>query len=78
MPLLACASVQAWEKGEGGYIAQSLVHGLLLPEDVSAFADGTDESMGRRLLWHTVVVTSLLLYTCFLHIFLLLPYTLLL
>ena len=77
-PLPASASVRAWEKGEGGRVAQSLVHGLLLPEDVSAFADGTDESMGRRLQWHTVAVTSLPLYTCFLHIFLLLPYILLL
>ena len=49
MPLPASASIRAWEKGVGGRVAQSLVHGLLLPEDVSAFADGTDESMGRRL-----------------------------
>ena len=73
-PLLANASVRAWEKGEGGHVAQSLVLGLLLPEDVSAFADGTDESMGRRLQWHTIAVTSLSLYTCLLRGFLLLPY----
>ena len=48
-PLPASASVRAWEKGEGGRVAQSLVHGLLLPEDVNAFADGIDKSMGRRL-----------------------------
>ena len=55
-------SVRVWEKGEGGHIAQSLVHGLLLPEDVSAFADGTEESMGRRLQWHTIAINSLYLY----------------
>ena len=46
-PLPASASVRAWEKGEGGCVAQNLVHGFLLPENVSAFADGADESMGR-------------------------------
>ena len=76
MPLLASASVLAWEKGEGGRVAQSLVHGLLLLEDVSAFADGTDESMRRRLQWHTIAVTFLSLYTCLLHTFSLLPYML--
>ena len=78
MPLPKSASVRAWEKGEGGRVAQSLVHGLLLPEDVSAFSDGTNESMGRRLQWYTVAVISLPLHTYFLHIFLLLPYSLLL
>ena len=34
-------------KGEGGRVAQSLVHGLLLPKDVHAFEDRTDESLGR-------------------------------
>ena len=72
-PLPASASVRAWEKGEGGRVAQSLVHGLLLLEDVSAFADGTDESMGRRFQWHTIMVTFLSLYTCLLHTFSLLP-----
>ena len=65
MPLPANASVQVWEKGKGGRIAQSLAHGLLLPEDVSAFVDGTEESMGRRLQWHTIAVTSLSLYFSF-------------
>ena len=62
MPLPADASVQVWEKGEGGHLDQSLVHSLLLPKDVSTFADGTEESMGRRLQWHTIAVTSLSLY----------------
>ena len=75
-PLPASASVLAWEKGEGGRVAQSLVHDLLLPEDVSAFADETDKSMGRRLHWHTIVITFLSLYTCLLHTFSLLPYML--
>ena len=78
MPLSASASVRAWEKGEGGRVAQSLVHDLLLPENVSAFADGIDESMGRRLQWHTIAIISLPLHTYFLRIFLLLPYSLLL
>ena len=71
--LPASASVQAWEKGERGRVAQSLAHGLLLPEDMNAFVDETDESMGRRLQWHTITVTFLSLYTCLLHTFSLLP-----
>ena len=48
-PLLASASVRVWETGKGGCIAQSLAHGLLLPEDVHAFEERMEESMGRRL-----------------------------
>ena len=59
MPLPANASIRGWEKGEGGRVAQSLAHGLFLPTDVSAFADATDESMGRRLQWHTIAVSPL-------------------
>ena len=65
MPLFADASVQVWEEGEGGRIAQSLARGLLLPKDMSAFADGTKESIGKRLQWHTITVTSLPLYFSF-------------
>ena len=36
--------------------AYSLAHGILLPEDVHAFEEGTEESMGRRLQWHIIVV----------------------
>ena len=43
------ASVRVWEKGEGGHVAQSLVHDLLLLEDVHAFKEGIKESMGKRL-----------------------------
>ena len=42
-PLPATTSVRVWEKGEGGRVAQSLVRGLLLPEDVHAFEDRMDE-----------------------------------
>lgn len=55
-PFLVITSVQVWDKGKGGRVAQSLVHSLLLPNDVHAFEDGTEESMGKRLQWHTVVV----------------------
>lgn len=58
-PLLVDASVQGWENGERGRVAQSLAHDLLLPADVSAFADATDESIGRRLQWHTIAVSPL-------------------
>ena len=61
-PLPANASVRVWEKGEGGHIAQSLVHGLLLPMDVHAFKEGIKESMGKRLRWHTIAVIFLLPY----------------
>ena len=36
------------------------MHGLLLPKDVHAFEDKTDESLGRRLQWHTIAVISCL------------------
>ena len=48
-PLPSTTSVRVWEKGVGGRVAQSLVHGLLLPKDVHTFEDGTDESLGRQL-----------------------------
>ena len=58
-----------WEKGEGGRIAQTLAKGLLLLDDVHAFKEGSEESMGRRLQWHTVTVTLyLLVLYCPLHI----------
>ena len=55
-PLPSTACVQVREKGEGGCVAQSLVHDLLLPEDVHTFEDGTGESLGRRLQWYTIAV----------------------
>ena len=56
-PLPLTASVWVWEKGEGGHVAQSLVHGLLLLEDMHMFEDGMDKLLGRRLQWHTIAVT---------------------
>ena len=56
-PLLVFANVRTWAQGERGWVAQSLVQGLLLPEDVQFFLDGTDGSLARRLQWHTIVVT---------------------
>ena len=51
-----------WEKGEGGRIAQTLAEGLLLPDDVHAFEEGSEESVGRRLEWHAIAVILLSLY----------------
>ena len=45
-----------WEKGEGGRIVQTLAEGLLLPEDVHAFEEGSEEFVGRRLEWHAIAV----------------------
>ena len=55
-PLPSTACVWVREKGEGGRVAQSLVRGLLLPEDVHTFEDGMDELLGRQLQWHTIAV----------------------
>ena len=55
-PLPSTTCVWMWEKGEGGRIAQTLVEGLLLLEDVHAFEEGSKESMGRRLEWHAIAV----------------------
>ena len=56
-PLPSIACVRMWEKGEGGRIAQTLATGLLLPNDVHAFEEGMEESVGRRLQWHTIAIT---------------------
>ena len=56
-PLPSTACVRLWEKGEGGRIAQTLAEGLLLPDDVHAFKEGFEESVGRRLEWHAIAVT---------------------
>ena len=49
--------MRLWEKGEGGRIAQTLGEGLLLPDDVHVFEEGSEESVGRRLEWHVIAVT---------------------
>ena len=55
-PLLSTACIRMWDKGEGGRIAQSLAETLQLPEDVHAFEEGSEESVGRRLEWHAIAV----------------------
>ena len=55
-PLPSTVCVRMWEKGEGGHIAQTLAEGLLLPEDVHAFKEGSEKSVGRRLEWHAIAV----------------------
>ena len=44
-PLPTFASIRTWDKGEGGRVAQSLVHGVLLSEDIQFFSDGSEESI---------------------------------
>ena len=56
-PLPITASVRMWAQGEGGRVAQSLMSGLLLPEDIQFFLDGSKDSIVRRLQWHTIAVT---------------------
>ena len=56
-PLPSTACVRMWEKGEGGRIAQTLAEGLLLPDDVHAFKEGSEESVGHRLEWQPIAVT---------------------
>ena len=48
-PLPATASVRIWAQGEGKRVAQSLVSGMLLPEDIQFFSDGSKDSIVRRL-----------------------------
>ena len=55
-PLPSTACLRMWDKGEGGRIAQSLAEALQLPEDVHAFEEGSEESVGRRLEWHAIAV----------------------
>jgi len=58
-PLPSTACIRMWDKGEGGRIAESLAEALQLPEDVHAFEDGSEESIGRRLEWHAIAVILL-------------------
>ncbi|XP_050264223.1 uncharacterized protein LOC126708473 [Quercus robur] len=58
-PLPSTACVRMWEKGEGGRIAQTLAEALLLPEDVHAFEEGSEESVGRRLEWHAIAAAQM-------------------
>ena len=44
-------------------MAESLVHGLLLPEDVQFFSDGTKDLLARHLQWHTIAVIFYLTFT---------------
>ena len=62
-PLPSTACMRMWKKGEGGRIAQTLATGLLLPDDVHAFEDGSEESVRHRLEWHTIAVTLYLSIT---------------
>ena len=57
-PLSATASVRLWAQGNGGKVAQSLVNGLLLPEDIQFFSDGSKDSIVQWLQWHTIAVSS--------------------
>ena len=57
--LLATASAIIWDKGEGGRVAQSLVHSLLLVEDVRFFSEGDEDSLVRWLQWHTMAMIPL-------------------
>ena len=47
-------------------MAQSLVSGLLLLEDIMFFSDGFEDYIVRRLQWHTFVVSSLTLLLIYL------------
>ena len=55
-PLTQTASLRVWDKGQRGRVAQSLANGLLLPKDVHAYEEGTEDSVGRRLVWLTMAV----------------------
>jgi len=53
------ANAIVWENGEGGTVAQRLVHGLLLPEDDHFFFEGDEDSLVQQLQWQTIMVISL-------------------
>ena len=62
-PLPSTACIRMWDKGEGGHTAQTLAEALQLPEDVHAFEDGSEESVGRRFEWHAIAVILLSIYS---------------
>ena len=45
-------------EGRGRPYCPTLAEGLLLPEDVHAFEEGSEESVGRRLEWHAIAVIT--------------------
>ncbi|KAL0017274.1 hypothetical protein SO802_004343 [Lithocarpus litseifolius] len=55
--LLVTTSVRTWSQSQGGLIAQSLVHNLLLPKDIHCFSEATEESLAKRLQWHMIAIT---------------------
>ena len=48
-PLPTMTNAIVWDKGQGGRVAQSLVHDLLLLKDVRFFSEGDEDSLVRRL-----------------------------
>jgi len=63
-PLPTSANIKAWAQGQEGKVAKSLVHGLLLLEDIHFFSDGTEDSLAWQLQWHTVAVIFLSFTYC--------------
>nr|POE79227.1 hypothetical protein CFP56_31356 [Quercus suber] len=59
VPLPASASVKMWAQGEGGRVAESLVRGLLLPQDVHFWSEGSEDSIVWKLQWHSIANTQL-------------------
>nr|POE77172.1 hypothetical protein CFP56_33125 [Quercus suber] len=49
-----------WAQGEGGRVAESLVSGLLLLEDVHFWSEGFKDSIIQRLQWHSIVAVQLI------------------
>ena len=62
-PLPTSTNLKAWAQGQGERVAQSLVHDLLLLEDVQFFSDKIEELLARRLQWHIITVVFYLTVT---------------
>ena len=68
-PLPATTNVRTWSQGQGGWVAESLVHSLLLLEDISCFLEAIEESMTRRLQWHIIKIALYFLFISFACVF---------
>ena len=44
-PLPTTANVRMWAQGEGGWVAQNLVHDLLLAKDIQFFSNDSEDSI---------------------------------
>ena len=54
--------LRMWRQGETGVLAKNLDKALLLPNDMHFWEDCKDEDIALNFKWHTITVSTPLLY----------------